>query len=102
MKLIDSNYLKRTKLLDEATTSIQRRMNMFKTMHKADIFEPNFEVDYFVAGKSWVRVFDADALYAVYKVGAYRVSESSPSLEFTVHFDNVANRIVKILAEVEE
>jgi hypothetical protein len=102
MKKTNVSYLPRTKNLDEAISSIQRRMTTFRSMYADELVssDPDFTVDYNVAGKPWVRI-PAEDEFAHFEVGNYRIALDKDA-NFSIRYDIIANRIKDISADIEE
>jgi hypothetical protein len=95
MKLKNSIYIKRTKELDNAVTNIQKRMNQFKNEHKELFFDPDYNTDFALYGKTWKMLENAEYSGAVFDAGNYKVDTDQTS-KFVVHYDTINQKIKDI------
>lgn len=88
----------RTKLLDTAISNIQNRVNQFKNFYTDTLYKEEYDVDYNIAGKQFVRKPSEDADFVFY-VGTYKVDprvDETGQAEFVVHYDNLNRKIKNI------
>jgi hypothetical protein len=95
MKLKNSNYIRRTKELDNALTNIRNRMNQFKNEHKELFFDPDYNTDFALYGKTWKMLENEDYSGVVFDAGTYKV-DTDQSSKFVVHYDTIGGKIKDI------
>ena len=95
MKLKNSNYVKRTKELDNAVNNIQKRMNQFKNNHKDQFFDPEYNRDFALFGKIWRLLETEELSTVVFDAGIYKI-DTDQSSKFVVHFDTLKDKIKDI------
>lgn len=104
MKKLNVSFAPRTKLLDTAIASIQNRMNQFKISCDDTFYKEEYNVDYNISGKTWIRL-PSETDEFVFNVGNYKVDprvDKTGSADFVLHYDNVSRKIKGIFILTNE